>query len=108
VIDLTLETTISLAAAGRLVPPARRGRRTHLSTLLRWVSRGTRAPSGQRVRLEAVRLGNRWVTSREALQRFAAALTPQFADTPPTDPRTPGQRRRASERVAARLEAAGI
>lgn len=50
--------------------PTQAGRRVHLSTALRWVTRGVRG-----VRLEAVRLGGRWVTSLEALDRFAARLT---------------------------------
>jgi hypothetical protein len=109
VIDLTREVPIPLAAACRLVPPARRGKKTHLSTLLRWINRGARAPTGQLVRLEAVRLGNRWHTTRAALQRFAESLTPQ----PPADPlasvpRTTGQRQRATERAAAQLDQLGL
>jgi len=75
--DTTLETPIPLAEAAKLIPPAGQGKRTHLSTLLRWILRGARNPAGQVVRLAAVRLGNRWMTSREALQRFAEALTPR-------------------------------
>jgi hypothetical protein len=54
--DVTSEQTISLAAAAKLVPPARTGKRTHLSTILRWILVGAKAPDGTRVRLEAVRL----------------------------------------------------
>jgi hypothetical protein len=108
-LDLTTETPVPLAAACRLVPPARNGRMTHLSTLLRWILIGAKAPDGTRVRLEAARLGSRWVTSKEALQRFAERLTPRPCDTPVSPPpRTPGQRRRASERAARSLEEAGI
>jgi hypothetical protein len=101
VFDLTTENPIPLAAAAKFVPPGRNGRRTHLSTLLRWILRGARSPSGELVRLEAARLGSRWVTSREALQRFAERLTPRLSDEPVSpSPRTARQRQRASERAA--------
>src|SRR5262249_42879144 len=107
-IDLTAEQPIPLAVAATLVPPARRGKKTHFSTLLRWILTGARTPSGNMVKLEAIRLGGRWMTSRSALQRFADRLTPP-ADTPPAQaPRTPTQRRRASARAAAELERVGI
>jgi hypothetical protein len=109
VLDITVETPIPLYTAAGLIPPARNGKKTHLSTLLRWITRGAKAPSGERVRLEAVRLGGRWMTSREALQRFAERLTPRLdpaamAGTPPTN----GQRRRAAERAAYELDQLGI
>ena len=102
--DLTTETPLPLAAAAKLVPPGRNGKRTHLSTLLRWILKGAKSPSGEIVRLEAARLGSRWVTSREALQRFAEALTPSLSETPAASlPRAPTARRRASERAEAEL-----
>lgn len=107
-IDTTTEKLIPLAEACKLVPPARQGRKTHLPTLLRWILRGTRNPAGETVRLEAIRLGNRWMTSREALQRFVERLTPA-TDTPlQSVPRTATARQRASERAAAELEKIGI
>jgi hypothetical protein len=109
VFDLTAETPLSLAAAAKLVPPARRGKRTHLSTLLRWICTGATAPDGSRVRLEAVRLGGRWVTTREALARFAAALTPRLGDEGAVlAMRTPTSRERSSERAAKELEQLGL
>ena len=45
-LDLTTETTISLAAATRFIPPGRGGKRCHLSTVLRWIMR---EPRGQTV-----------------------------------------------------------
>jgi hypothetical protein len=108
-LDVSSESTISLIQAARLLPPGRRGRPVSLSCLLRWVLTGATGPSGERVRLEAVRLGGRWVTSREALQRFAERLTPALSDTPtPPTPRTPTARQRACERAAAELERLGI
>jgi hypothetical protein len=103
-IDIVCETPIRLAVACGLVPPARRGKKTHISTLLRWITCGAKDPSGRLVRLEAIRLGNRWHTSREALQRFAEALTPHRPDSFPYDARTPRQRQRAAEQTDAELE----
>jgi hypothetical protein len=106
-IDFTSESPIPLAAATKLVPPARSGKQTHLSTLQRWILRGAKAPSGALVRLEAVRLGGRWMTSREALQRFAEALTPKIGDAA-LAPVTPANRQRAAERAGRELDRIGI
>jgi hypothetical protein len=105
-LDLTAETPVPLKDACRLIPPGRQGKKTHLSTLLRWILQGARSPSGERVKLDAVRLGSRWMTSREALQRFAERLTPQLNDPPAPAPRTPIARCRAAEQAGKRLDAA--
>src|SRR5262245_48947927 len=94
-IDLTTEVTISLSQAARLLPPGRRGRPVTLSCLLRWVLSGIKAHSGEVVCLEALRLGGRWITSREALQRFAERLTPQIATGNLPGPRSAAKRRLA-------------
>jgi hypothetical protein len=109
-IDIANETLISLAAAARSMPAGRNGSPCSLGCILRWVLRGARAPSGDRVRLEAIRLGGRWVTSHEAIQRFAERLTPSLdgADTEVSWPRTPARRQRASERAAKKLDRIGI
>jgi hypothetical protein len=107
-LDLTTETPIPLAAACCLVPPGRNGRRTHLSTILRWILRGAKSPSGEIVRLEGLRLGSRWVTSKEALQRFAERLTPPPNDDGLPSSRTPAQRQSASERADEALRKRGI
>jgi hypothetical protein len=106
-IDLTNETSLSLAQAARLLPTGRGGRPVTLSCLLRWVLRGARSPSGEIVRLGAVRLGGRWITSREALQRFADALTPKLNDAE-AKPRTQAARERASDRAGRELEKLGV
>jgi hypothetical protein len=109
-IDLQSEDLITLAEAMKRIPPARRGRKTHLSTLVRWITEGARAPDGTRVRLEAVRVGARWMTTIPALQRFVERLTPAV-DQPPAErgrPRSPTSRERASRRAEQALEKAGI
>lgn len=107
-LDTTAETLIPLADACNLIPPARHGKKTHLSTLLRWILRGTRNLAGDMVRLEAVRMGSRWMTTREALQRFAEALTPCVDSPHAATPRTATQRQSASERAARELDRIGI
>jgi hypothetical protein len=107
-LDLTVESPIPLADAAKIVPPARSGKRTHLSTLLRWILVGAKAPDGSRVKLEAARLGGRWMTSREALQRFSDRLTPRPNEPDVPAPRTPGTRRRASERAGKELDSLGM
>lgn len=106
-IDLATEQTISLGQAARLLPPGRGGRPVTLSCVLRWILNGASSPSGELVRLEAIRIGGRWCTSTQALQRFAQALTPNLGDTPPS-PRTSAARHRASDRAAQHLEQIGI
>ncbi len=99
---------MSLAVAAADIPPGRDGKKTHISTLLRWILKGAKASDGSIVRLEAVRLGGRWVTSREALQRFAEALTPSVSDVPTSAPRSPTARRRASEQAESELRQRGV
>jgi hypothetical protein len=107
VFDLATEDPISLTQAARLLPPGRGGRPVTLSCLLRWLLRGARGPDGKLVRLEALRIGGRWVTSRAALQRFAERLTPRLEDDQ-ASPRTATAGRRASLKAGKQLEAMGI
>jgi Protein of unknown function (DUF1580) len=106
-LDLTVENPISLAEVCRIVPPGHSGRRTHLSTVLRWVLTGARSPSGELVQLEALRIGGRWMSTREALQRFAERLTPTI-NRSSVETRTVSRRQRESERAGQELEALGI
>lgn len=69
------EKTIGLKEAAALLPPGRGGRPITPSCLSRWIVTGFKTRSGQVVRLEAVRVGSRWATSAEALQRFLEAMT---------------------------------
>jgi hypothetical protein len=107
-LNIANEKLIRLLDAARLVPAARNGKRTHLSTLLRWILRGAKGPSGTLVKLEAIRLGNRWMTSREALQRFAERLTPAQDTAPRPMPRSMAARERAIRRAEKFLDSVGI
>jgi hypothetical protein len=107
-IDLQSEELLSLSDAAKRLPPHRRGRPVHPSCIFRWIFEGVRLPSRERVRLEAVRLGGRWLTSVEALQRFAERLTPRIDTEPGPTPRSPTQRRRASDQASKELDQIGI
>jgi hypothetical protein len=76
--DLRTETCITLAAVARMLPPGRAGKPITISCVLKWIIDGVKTPAGQ-VRLEAVRVGGRWITSVEAVERFAARQTPELA-----------------------------
>jgi hypothetical protein len=106
-IDPTNEMLMSLPEICSLLPPGRNGSKPHLNTVLRWVLKGVRLPSGECVRLGASRCGSKWISSREALARFMAALTPNLDTDPPTA-RTPTARKRAVERAEKNLEKIGI
>jgi hypothetical protein len=101
---------LGLSAAGRLFPGHRGNSAVGPSTVFRWVTRGARASDGRLVRLEAVRVGCRWLTSRVAVARFVAALTsaadPASEPSPPT-PRTAAARRRETENAIAALKKLG-
>ena len=100
---------LSLSAAGRIFPAHRGEGTTDPSTIFRWVTSGSRAADGRLVKLEAVRVGGRWLTSRGAVARFVQALTaaaaPETTSGQPT--RTPTVRRKSSERAAAELKRRG-
>lgn len=105
-IDIQTEPLIRLTEAARLAGPGRGNRPTHLSTILRWILDGVRTASGERVKLEAVRVGSAWKTTAHAMQRFLAALTP--STNSPSVPRTPTARTRENKRAERRLATAGI
>jgi hypothetical protein len=69
-IDLRAETIVSYREVVARVLPAREGRGVHVGTLHRWRSKGMRG-----ARLESLKVGGRWHTSLEALQRFFDRLS---------------------------------
>jgi hypothetical protein len=105
-IELKSESIISLAQAARLLPPGRRGRPVTLSCVLRWILDGVKIPAG-RVRLEAIRIGGRWLTSIEAMERFAARQTPDLEGNSLVM-RPPGSQRRTAQRAAEQLTKKGV
>src|ERR1035438_2929339 len=99
--EILSESVISIHEAAALFPGRQPGKSLNFSTVWRWILKGIRANDGQVVRLEACRLGSRWVTSREAIARFSAALTPTH-DAEPIS--TPPARKRSADATAKKLE----
>ncbi|QJX01256.1 hypothetical protein [Frigoriglobus tundricola] len=91
------------------VPGQREGTHLNGSTLFRHITKGVRAANGELIRLEADRVGSRWLSSREAFARFTAKLTAAAlpTDSPPSPP-TPTPRQRSRAAAAASREADAI
>jgi hypothetical protein len=97
---------LSLNQAIKLLPPGRMGRPAHLATLVRWIKAGSRGPNGESVRLQAVRMGGRWLTTSGWIEDFARGLTPSFGASPVVPPIS--ARRKAAEQAERELDAIGI
>jgi len=98
---------LTLSAAGRLFPAHRGVGTVNPSTTFRWVKKGSRTPDGRLVKLEACRVGSRWLTSRGAIARFVAALTDAANPLPLPPIRTPAARTKAAEQAEAKLREMG-
>jgi hypothetical protein len=101
---------VTLLELARRGPLTRGGKQLHVATITRWVLEGVRAADGRRVRLEAVRLGGRWVTSEAAYRRFLDAQTPELNtdSTPTPKARSLTQRARAADMAGRELARMGI
>jgi|SRR6516164_5171399 hypothetical protein len=97
-IDIGTETLISLREAAARIPSSRAGRPTHAATVFRLI---------RSRKLEGIRLGGRWVTSLEALQRYADRETLAVLGDGPAPP-PPAPRRRAQKIGRAGREALTI
>ena len=107
-LDITVETPINLTDVARMRPAGRGNRPTHFGTVLRWILNGVKTPNG-RVKLQAVRLRSKWVTSKEAVQRFTDALTRPYLEVPTAvPPRLRAARQRAADQAARALDKLGI
>jgi hypothetical protein len=111
------EGPIGMSAAARRLGTFRDGKATHASTPTRWATVGVRLADGSILKLEAVRLNGRLVTSWQAVLRFVRTQQRQPAPATPatvsvaaghTGVRTPSARRLASGAAAKRLEDAGL
>jgi len=74
--EIVAGDALGLSAAARLLPAHRGEGRVCASTIWRWIKTGTRTSDGRVVKLEAARIGTRWLTSQAALTRYMTALTP--------------------------------
>jgi len=85
-------------------PGARANAALHLSTLIRWCTRGVRMPDGSRVRLRGIRAGSRWLTTDPWVDEFVAALTAAHTgDEAKSTPRSPARRRHEAEAAGREL-----
>src|SRR5690242_14312428 len=98
-INILSETVVSYRDVISNILPDRDGKRIHVGTLHRWRTRGLRG-----VRLHSVKLGGRWHTSVQALQRFFDSLTDQDSMTAADS----GARPDASEHALAALKGEGF
>jgi hypothetical protein len=103
---IDLESGFGPTAAARRMPLLKGGRPMAPETIIRWITVGVMAPTGTRVRLEAVRLGRRWVTDSAAIARFVTALTASPAGQP--GHRDRARRQRADEAAVHALESMGL
>lgn len=80
-IDILREELVSFRQLAASLPRRRKNRPIHTSTIHRW-----RRPGLRGVRLDAVRIGGAWHTSREAFARFCEQMTAtdQVASLPVT------------------------
>jgi len=97
------------AVAKKSNVPGHRGS-SHLngSTVFRHITKGVRAANGELIRLEAVRIGHRWLTSVEAVVRFGERLTAaelQARESTSAAPSTVRQRSRQQEAASKQLDA---
>jgi hypothetical protein len=111
-IDIDQEQAITLREAARLYGSSRGGRPTHASTIVRHIVKGTKIPGGEVVRLEGGKIGKKWITTRQAVQRYVDTLTRvALAETETAEATTATvSKRRQQElaRVDRDLDAAGI
>ena len=97
------ETLLSFSKLCRKVAGSRDNANAAPSTLFRWVTTGCRSASGRLVRLEAVRVGAKWMSSEEALARFFQELT-DLGQTVAEPMPTPAARNRAATAASRELD----
>jgi len=100
------ETMVTLNEVAQTFPSTRAGKKLNFSTVLRWGLKGVRAIDGRVVKLEIARIGGRWLSSKEALQRFSAALAPTNTDAEPIQTST--ARKRESDAAKKKLKDLGV
>ncbi len=96
------EDKVTLVEAARLV-----GVGVHPTTVTRWCRKGVRLATGAVVRLEYLRAGAKFITTKQALARFLAAQT-EIPEAAGPVVRSPAERRRAAVDAGRELEALGI
>ena len=108
------ESYIALTQAARLAPG-----RPSINCLWRWCRKGVLARSGQRIRLQHVRIGGKLFTSAAWVKQFGLALAEADVDyfnldaapvlpQQPSNTRTDKQRQAAVERAERELAEMGV
>lgn len=101
-VDFKSETVIDLKhQAPSYLGLSRNNRPVHYSTLIRAVTKGVNGH-----KLEAARIGKRWVTSVEAIQRWAERQTE--GHSPAVGRRTAAARRRSDALAERELKRRGV
>ncbi len=82
----------------------------NFSTVYNAVTKGSQLPDDSRLPLEAVRVGGRWITSKQAIERFVTALTEAWSGRATGAPTvtTKKELSRRLEKANAELTAMGI
>ena len=107
-IDLANQQGLSPKEAAILLPSYKGGKPSHPSKIIRLITKGTRLPNGSVERLEALRIGNQWITTAEAIRTYGERVAagslgqPQSIATKPISPRP------AAERADRELASIGI
>ena len=101
-VDLKTETIVNLKQAAAHLGASRGGRPVSYGYLTRAILKGVNGHH-----LEGLKVGSRWLTSIEALQRWAMAQTPGLESSSPGQA-TPASRRAAAERAALELDRLGL
>jgi len=107
------EKLITLSDAASLYPPAKGGKRPHISVIWRHCRQGIRARNGERIHLEHSRFGGTIYTTAEAIRRFGAAVAEadrlafEQRDESPATP-TPAARRKQIQEAEKRCDRAGV
>jgi hypothetical protein len=96
------ETLLPIGRVAERFPGITAGETMCRRTPLNWIKVGVRGPNTERIRLEAIRVGSRWITSEEAVTRFLAALKGEPA------PERKRSNPKRLERIKAAARRAGI
>jgi hypothetical protein len=99
-IDMESEELLTFAEAAKLIPSRHPGRRVSVTTIWRWA---TEEKFG--LLMESLWAGGTRYTSREAIQRYCAAMTAARQKAALDSPK---QRRLKQAKVEAELDAKGI
>jgi len=83
--DLLSEGAIGTAGAAKWLNQQVKDARYSPIAIWRFMRKGSIGVNGQRVCLEYIKLGRRFMTSAAALSRFAARLAATNPDTPPNN-----------------------